>query len=1507
MAKRPKNMLGALLPPEVRRLQKAARPLVGRDKRKKPRITIQELNRMGVAALKQKGVTVEQIKRPDTRGGFEKVLDWLDLPRNLVAQAVGRLAGVDVSKIKQRGAFGLKRIYMSDVLKRLGVQNRAVRGVVGFIGDLAIDPLLYYSAGALTGKLISKAVPRVLKPAQRAVSTLAKTGRAGPTLTKGLGGQRTLRALRAVKAKPGRIYDLLARNAAKPGPVGDAARAWFMKKGYSLPGRPLFRVPFTQVMGPTIKAGYRAKAFKAMTLTGPEVQQMRRLTTLRKLERVGLASRELARRYKTALPAKKPGIARKLRVLRPQARELAEEVGIEKFRRAPGKLGQLARAERIRLVAAPTAPSVLRMAAKEAGKGRHLQELSILHRMGLGSSAAAQRGFRAVRPEIDRVAGIVAKDLGKKAPEVRTAIYNIIDVGGKRGIKRFMEAGRFTDAARTQWPQLAPIAEHKQTRDFMARFYRTMRGLRGEELKRGVEVGREAFYMPRPLTKEAAKLTRQYEVAGARALRAGIAQPFAPRTRLMPVFNRAGQQIDTILSTSLKPGTIQVAGKRVKSLIPRDIELATRWREAGLRVTEEAYPVSALELTKRAKEGRLAGILGPGVRPKTFIEMDPAVAAAQRASQHVRRLAFRDLELLVSKSGVPVTSTAQLTPGMAIPVSRVGANHPLANVLPARIFSGRMSYPEPVAKMLDRMYKIWTPNSAELSGVVRASEFTLQWFKRWALFHPAYVIRNAFQNSYGTFMAGGNPLRSARLAGGKDVAAIFRAIETGAGDPVQQFLIATGQKGVPALTGTMRIAGKDVPLALLARDAAMYNFAGGARSAAEFAPTMLRAEGAARGAARGVVSAGQRFGDFVRVKNAALEGRMKIGAWINFMEKGMSPRQAAFQTLLAMPDLSDLPLWGRRYATRVFPWFRWCMPDDHRILTRRGWKFVDEVRVGEDVLTYSMERDVSEWQPLRHISTFDHNGVLMTLNGKKGTDFQFTADHRWPVFHNTTKDGADVYNLRKVVKGYQLHGSHRIVKSAPHTFNGADTAIIPREAALIGWIFTDGHMRQRRKGKAGLYWEATIYQKKAENHAAIRSLLGEDARKEYAERRRNPRRAGTRHFRMSSALARHLASLCPDKASLPAFAMKLTKPAAQAMWRAMFAAEGSNHPRAGMKFTQNPGPVLHAFQILTVLLNRTADTADRADADNDVRCCYVSQARRWLKVHKAQGTAWYSGRVWCPTTDNGTWFVEHNGKVAVTGNSYKNGSLQLLHYLPEQPIHMASVGKLRKMMQDMSSIWRKGPPGDVPEDLRAEWMRESQAAQVMGTPDEGSAFLLRNWFPFEEVQSIAAGLADPAETARWLYGSTRPGIKFGAEMATGHDIFRNRPVRPFTTQEALGMIPQAVIGRTATPLDNLFAIRPLKEYGRRVWEQPTVTGAVTRGFLGGAIQPISAERGLQEIGQRTAGQLAILRRKIVRALENRDEPEYMSLLRQFMELQAERVRYGLQVSRSTEAVMQGVR
>jgi hypothetical protein len=246
-----------------------------------------------------------------------------------------------------------------------------------------------------------------------------------------------------------------------------------------------------------------------------------------------------------------------------------------------------------------------------------------------------------------------------------------------------------------------------------------------------------------------------------------------------------------------------------------------------------------------------------------------------------------------------------------------------------------------------------------------------------------------------------------------------------------------------------------------------------------------------------------------------------------------------------------------------------------------------------------------------------------------------------------------------------------------------------------------------------------------------------------------------------------------------------------------------------------------------------------------------------------------------------------------------NGSLQLFHYLPQKPAYMASVKKFQHFLEGASQVWRE--EGEVPQELRPEWMREQQAAQVGGGPEQGSAFLLGSWFPFQEVQTAASALIEPAAAAKEIASIARPGAKAVVEYGAGRDIFRGRPVERKTTAETIQDIPKAFMGASGTPLDNLLAIRPLREYGRRVGEQPTLGGKISRGFLGGALQPLSREKGLQAIDIQTAQEIAKLKRQIIRAQENGDIVEAKALLAQFMQLQMYRRRLGLSIPKASEA------
>lgn len=249
----------------------------------------------------------------------------------------------------------------------------------------------------------------------------------------------------------------------------------------------------------------------------------------------------------------------------------------------------------------------------------------------------------------------------------------------------------------------------------------------------------------------------------------------------------------------------------------------------------------------------------------------------------------------------------------------------------------------------------------------------------------------------------------------------------------------------------------------------------------------------------------------------------------------------------------------------------------------------------------------------------------------------------------------------------------------------------------------------------------------------------------------------------------------------------------------------------------------------------------------------------------------------------------------------KNGALQLFHFLPNKPAFIAAPGKAQE-------AWEEAFSGNsvVPDELRPQWMREQQAVQVSGDNVSGTVFLSASWLPFQELVKLGSGLTDVRAGATALLESTRPGIRFIAETATGRDIFRRQEAEPLRPVDIPGQIPSALIGQSRTPLDTLLAIRPAREaFGRipAVAEEQGVGAAALRGVLGGAFQPVSAERGLRDLDVRTARLMIKIRSKMNAANRKGDLQAVKRLLIQFVQLMRERVRLGLPISKaSTQAL-----
>lgn len=342
----------------------------------------------------------------------------------------------------------------------------------------------------------------------------------------------------------------------------------------------------------------------------------------------------------------------------------------------------------------------------------------------------------------------------------------------------------------------------------------------------------------------------------------------------------------------------------------------------------------------------------------------------------------------------------------------------------------------------------------------------------------------------------------------------------------------------------------------------------------------------------------------------------------------------------------------------IYPF--WCTPEHVTALTKNGWKHYSQLQVGEDVLTVNPKTLITEWQPIQEIASFDYDDDL-TVIPAKGKDIEFTPDHRWLVVDKLT--GRNV----KTKRGFELvEGYDAIPRALPHAFPN-ESLLSPRDAAILGWVVTDGTIAD---------YIVVIYQSEAKHFDEIVRLTGYvNGTGDLVDGNvRQDKRDESNWIIRLSREDRYMIMSTLDQYSLPEVVAMLSKEAAEAMWDAMFKAEGNTYEcytgSLQRSFKQNPGTVMQAFQLLSVLVGKAITANSHRVNILDNRKPYLAKEVRRVR------TKHYKGKIWCPVTANGTWFANFNGCVLPTGNTYH---MYRWFFLPRtflrKPGAMAAWGK----------------------------------------------------------------------------------------------------------------------------------------------------------------------------------------------------------------------------------------
>lgn len=362
------------------------------------------------------------------------------------------------------------------------------------------------------------------------------------------------------------------------------------------------------------------------------------------------------------------------------------------------------------------------------------------------------------------------------------------------------------------------------------------------------------------------------------------------------------------------------------------------------------------------------------------------------------------------------------------------------------------------------------------------------------------------------------------------------------------------------------------------------------------------------------------------------------------------------------------------------PQFLDCLTLDADILTRDGFKSHDEVRLGDETLGYNPATGHLEWTRVLDVVHHDEREVVEIGNSRWHA--RVTPGHRWiserratiptgnltvcsecgKVFpsvraasnHRTKAHGvysagpSGYYAVEELVRTEDITKAHKLRLSAlADTESTVD--ITPDEAALIGWIVSEGHI-----GKKGGGLNVAIYQSKPEQVAVLEELLEGIPHSRYTRERNPGKHLPAHQFYLHAGHTRDLLQRSSYE-DPEAFVLSLDGEQRARFLEAVIQAEGSPTPHSGgltWRIYQNEGPWADAFALAVYLEgNRPTRKTRKRRVEHHADNVAITVADAFVHGASLEQRSIGKHPVWCVRTGLGTWTARQDEQVMLTGNS----------------------------------------------------------------------------------------------------------------------------------------------------------------------------------------------------------------------------------------------------------------
>ena len=356
-----------------------------------------------------------------------------------------------------------------------------------------------------------------------------------------------------------------------------------------------------------------------------------------------------------------------------------------------------------------------------------------------------------------------------------------------------------------------------------------------------------------------------------------------------------------------------------------------------------------------------------------------------------------------------------------------------------------------------------------------------------------------------------------------------------------------------------------------------------------------------------------------------------------------------------------------------------CVPPGTEILTKTGWKKIEDIDDDEVVATYNLQSNIIEYQKINEKIALQHSGKLHWIHNhstynmlvtpshkhvlwdRKGTPYKITSSELLEVYQSNDK------NLRSKI-------SHSSFKRAFVNWRGDDSETITiagKEidtqlwAAFLGIYIAEGHSSGVYKEHRKRYHDVVITQNSGETAEKINSLL-EKLPWDFKVKKSGEKRLD--FFIHDESLHEHLFSFGGSREKfLPSYAKEWSPRLLNILLEWMLYGDGLHRNNGAIEYATSSRKLANdTHEIMTKLGNaatvRIRKPQDKKSPDegrlilaenqSDMHIVYqhtsneISADLRFMKIEEVE----YNGMVYCVNVDNGTWLMRHKERVAWTGN-----------------------------------------------------------------------------------------------------------------------------------------------------------------------------------------------------------------------------------------------------------------